>query len=163
YLPAITTAPNPAGASVAPTFACLEQAGPTQIVTGLYDQGKFEPEVAANQKFDARTASFVYPETISHAMVSLGEKGGSGADHMCWAGGYFTASLSWHGLDISWEQSKQGYDDTGSDRGEMNNTAAVTAYENEMLWTGLHVYNMHDARSEEHTSELQSREKLVCR
>lgn len=146
YLPAIAAAPHPADAGVAdPSFACLEQAGPTQTVTGVYDQGKFEPAVIANKKFDARTASFIYPETISHAMVSLGERDGSSADRMCWAGGYFTASLSWHSLNISWEESKQGYDDTGSDRGEMNNTAATTAYENEMMWTGIHVYNMHDA------------------
>ena len=124
------------------SFACLDQPGPLQTVTGFYHETKFEPSVAANKKFDARGASFEYPATISHAMVSLGEKGGSGAHELCWAGGFFTASLTWHGLDISWAQSKQGNDGEG---GEMNNTTSVTSYEDHMTWTGLHVYNMHDA------------------
>ncbi len=127
-----------------PAFACLSEPGPLEIVDGFYGDGKLKPSVEANKKFDARTASFEYPETISHSMVSVGEKGGSGADDMCWAGGFFTASLSWHDLDISWDESKRGYDDTESDRGEMNNTTSITAYEDRFTFTGLHVYNMHD-------------------
>src|SRR3989344_429190 len=91
-----------------PSFACLDAAGPTQVITGFYGTGKFEPETAPFKKFDARTASFEIPETISHSLVSLD---GPGDDHhMCWAGGFFTASLSWHDLDISWDVSKHGYD-----------------------------------------------------
>lgn len=127
-----------------PAFACLSEPGPLEVVDGFHDSGKFRPSVAAGKKFDARTASFEYPETISHAMVALGKRGGEGADGMCWAGGFFTASTSWHDLDISWLESKQGYDDTGSDRGEMNNSTSVESFENRMVWTGLAVFNMHD-------------------
>ncbi len=135
--------PSIVSAQTDPSFSCLSQSGPLQTVSGFFNSGKFEPDVAANKKFDARNASFEYPETISHAMVSL--RGSSSAVNMCWAGGYFTSSLTWHDLDISWEESKQGYDDDGSDRGEMNNTSSATAYHDKMTWTGMHVYNMHDA------------------
>jgi hypothetical protein len=124
-------------------FACLNEAGPLELVSGFYNSDKFEPDVAPDKKFDARAASFEYPETISHAMVSLRSDNG-GAPRMCWAGGYFTSALSWHDLDVSWDQSKNGYDDVGSNRGEMNNTSSATSYEDLMTWTGLHVYNMHD-------------------
>ncbi|HMN28125.1 MAG TPA: hypothetical protein PKE45_08215, partial [Caldilineaceae bacterium] len=40
------------------SFACLDQPGPLQTVTGFYHETKFEPSVAANKKFDARGASF---------------------------------------------------------------------------------------------------------
>ena len=127
-----------------PAFACLSEPGPLQVVDGFHDSGKFKPPVAASKKFDARMTTFEYPETISHAMVALKDRGDTGAGNMCWVGGFFTASKSWHDLDISWLESKQGYDDTDSDRGEMNNTTSVQSYENRMVWSGLHVYNMHD-------------------
>lgn len=138
------TTPAPTGSSGDPdiSFACLDQPGPSQTVTGFYNETKFEPPVAAHKKFDARSASFEYPAAISHAMVSLGEKGGVGAHHMCWAGGFVTASPTWHGLNISWDQSKHGDDGDG---GVMNNTTSATSYEDKMTWTGLHVYNVHDA------------------
>lgn len=141
---AIAQGPAAAEETYPPAFACLGQEGPLEVLRGPhYDE--IEPDTAARKKFDARAASFEYPETISHSMVSLGEKGGSGADDMCWAGGYFTASTSWHDLDISWRESKEGYDDTEADRGEMNNTTSMTSYEDRMTWSGVHVYNMHDA------------------
>lgn len=140
--PQATSAPTRSSESPEISFACLDQPGPSQTVTGFYTATKFEPAVAAHQKYDARGASFEYPATFSHAMVILGEKGGVGAHHMCWAGGFFTASPTWHGLHISWDQSKHGDDGDG---GVMNNTTAATAYEENMTWTGLHIYNVHDA------------------
>lgn len=136
--------PKTSYAQAALSFSCLSQAGPFQTVSGFFNSDKFEPAVEPNKKFDARHATFEYPETFSHAMVSLGN-GDNASPGMCWAGGYFTASTSWHDLDISWETSKQGYDDTEDDRGEMNNTSSATSYHDTMTWTGMHVYNMHDA------------------
>ena len=124
-----------------PSFACLGDPGETEIVSGFFNTSKFEPAIAANKKFNARNASFEYPETFSHSMVVLR---GNAADNMCWAGGYFTSSKSWHDLNVSWDTSKKGPDDVGSNRGEMNNTTSVDSWTNNMTWTGLHVYNMHD-------------------
>jgi hypothetical protein len=115
-------------------------------VSGFFNEEKFKPPVEPDKKFDARTATFEFPETFSHAIVSLG-KGAADSPNMCWAGGFFTAALSWHDLDISWQTSKQGYDDVDygkNKRGEMNNTTSATSYHDNMTWTGLHVYNMHD-------------------
>jgi len=121
-----------------PSFACLDAAGPTQVVTGFYGTGKFEPETAPFKKFDARTASFEIPYDISWGKVVL--RGSSDSHDMCWAGGYVTAALDWHDLDISWDQSKHGYDQSGTYR----NTAAVESFHNRTTWTGLHIYNVHD-------------------
>lgn len=120
------------------SFDCLSQPGPTEVITGFFSD-KFQPTAAPNKKFDARNASFQIPETISHSMISLDGSGDNSG--MCWAGGYITASLSWHGLDVSWDQSKHGPDGDG---GKMNNTTSATSYEDRMTWTGLHVYNVHD-------------------
>ncbi len=123
--------------------SCLEGAEKLITVSGVYDSQKYAPDVEPNLKFDAREATFIYPEIFSHAMVTLG-KGQDPSPNMCWVGGYFTSSLSWHGLDVSWEVSKKGPDDTEEDRGEMNNTTSATTYHEGMVWSGIHVYNMHD-------------------
>ena len=126
-----------------PTFDCLTQDGPIEVVSGNHGRKRFEPKTAPYKKFDARNATFEIPDTISHQMISLRDDGND--DHsMCWAGGYITASSDWHGLDISWEQSKQGYDNDENDRGEMENTSSATSYEDNTTWTGMHVYNVHD-------------------
>lgn len=121
-----------------PSFSCLSQSGPLQIVTGHHASGKFEPSVAANKKFDARSASFEIPSDISWGKIML--RGSDTSTHMCWAGGYVTASLSWHGLDIPWEQSKSGFDQSGTFR----NTSSAESFHDHMTWTGMHVYNVHD-------------------
>jgi hypothetical protein len=121
-----------------PSFDCLSQAGPTEVISGYFNS-KFKPSVAPNKKFDARNASFEIPETISHSLIRL--KGSGDNSGMCWAGGFITSSVSWHDLDISWDQSKHGND---GDDGLMNNTTSATSYENRMIWSGLHVYNVHD-------------------
>ena len=121
-----------------PSFECLSGPGPLEVISGFYDD-KFKPDVAPDKRFDARGANFEMPGTLSHSLVSL--KGSGDNNSMCWAGGYFTASLSWHGLDVSWDQSKHG---TDGDGGVMNNTTSATSYEDRMTWTGLHVFNMHD-------------------
>ncbi len=137
--PTATVTPSVSGSD--PSFVCLENAGPLQVITGFYNSGKFEPATANNKKFDARKASFEIPSSISHQMVSLR---GSNMDSMCWAGGYITSSTSWHDLNISWNESKHGYDNEGSNRGTMENTTSATSYGNKMTWTGLHVFNVHD-------------------
>ena len=120
------------------SFDCLSQSGPTEVVSGFFNS-KFKPTVAPNKKFDARNASFEIPETISHSIIVL--KGSGDNSGMCWAGGFVTSSVSWHDLDISWDQSKHGNDGDG---GLMNNTTSAVSYENRMMWTGIHVYNVHD-------------------
>ena len=120
------------------SFDCLSQSGPTEVVSGFFNS-KFKPTVAPNKKFDARNASFEIPETISHSIIVL--KGSGDNSGMCWAGGFVTSSVSWHDLDISWDQSKHGND---GDDGLMNNTTSAISYENRMMWTGIHVYNVHD-------------------
>lgn len=133
YMPVISS-------FVDPSFGCLDKSGPLEVVTGHFDSERFEPDTAPYKKFDARDATFEIPDTISHQMVSLRDSDG---DHhsMCWAGGYITASLDWHDLDISWEESKNGNDGDG---GEMENTTAATSSEDKITWTGLHVFNVHD-------------------
>ena len=121
-----------------PSFECLTVPGPLEVISGFYNE-KFKPDVAPGKRFDARGASFEIPGIISHSLVSL--EGSGDNDSMCWAGGYFTASLIWHGLDVSWDQSKHG---TDGDDGVMNNTTSATSYEDRMTWTGLHVFNLHD-------------------
>ena len=120
------------------TELCLNEDGPLQVVSGFFNEEKFDPEVEPNKKFDARTASFEYPESISHAMVKLG-KWSDDSPNMCWVGGFFTAALSWHGLDISWDTSKKGPDDVDGDRGEMKiklanfstlNSGRITSFAN---------------------------------
>lgn len=125
-----------------PSFACLSKPGPLQEVRGFYNN-KFEPPVAQDKKFDARGAEFEYPDTMSWQQVSL-RAGPIAPAGMCWAGGFFTASTTWHDLDVSWTESKHGYDNTENDRGLMENTTSVLSYGDRMVWTGLHVYNMHD-------------------
>jgi PKD repeat protein len=124
------------------SFDCLEQPGPLEVVSGSFGAEKFEPETAPHKKFDARSARFEIPETISHSMIAL--RGDDTDGGMCWAGGFVTASPRWHDLDISWEESKHGYDNSDSDRGEMENTAATGSHQDRMTWTGMHIYNVHD-------------------
>lgn len=121
-----------------PSFSCLDLPGPLQTITGFYGPGKFEPSVAPSKKFDARAASFEIPADISWGKVML--RGTANSTNMCWAGGYFTASLSWHNLNISWNQSKNGLDGTGTYR----NTTSVDSFLSNTTWTGLHVFNVHD-------------------
>ncbi|MGB5212404.1 MAG: hypothetical protein WBN88_02000, partial [Anderseniella sp.] len=121
-----------------PSFECLSGPGPLEVTSGFYD-AKFKPVVTPGKRFDARGANFELPGTLSHALVAL--RGSGDNNSMCWAGGYFTTSLIWHGLDVSWDQSKHG---TDGDGGVMNNTTSVTSFEDRMTWTGLHVFNMHD-------------------
>lgn len=117
-----------------PSFLCLQQEGPTQVVSGVYDSEKFEPQTAPYKKFDARGATFILPGTFSHSMIALE---GSGSDtNMCWAGGYITANTNWHPIDASWELSKRGT--------EASNTTSITSYENQTTFTGLYIYNVHD-------------------
>ena len=121
-----------------PSFECLTGPGPLEVISGFYND-KFKPDVAPGKRFDARRANFELPGTLSHALVAL--RGSGDNNSMCWAGGYFTTSLSWHGLAVSWDQSKYGTDSNG---GVMNNTTSVTSFEDRTTWTGLHVFNMHD-------------------
>ena len=139
-----------------PSFDCLSQLGPVEVVSGFFNS-KFKPRAALNKKFDARNASFEIPGTISHSIISLDGSGDNSG--MCWAGGYVTASPSWHDLNISWDQSKHGND---GDRGTMNNTTSATSYENRMTWTGMHVYNVHDGiRTSNTLQQLDRTTRLV--
>ncbi len=120
------------------SFACLNTTtSQKQVVTGIHTAGKYEPPVAANKVFDARTARFEIPADISWGKVVL--RGAATSTHMCWAGGYFTTS-AWHRLDITWDQSKNGLDGTGTFR----NTTAVESFHANTTWTGLYIYNVHD-------------------
>ena len=121
-----------------PSLSCSDGSGPLEVVTGSHKAGKFEPDTAPYKIFDARTASFEIAADISHSKIVLR---GSNNDHeMCWSGGYVTASLKWHDLDISWDQSKNGIDGSGTYR----NTAAAQSFHDRMIWTGMHIFNVHD-------------------
>ena len=127
----ISTAPTD------PSFECLNQTGPLQVITGTYPDGKYTPGTDTTKKFDARGVTFIIPKDVSWGKVVLR---GSPSDSMCWAGGYITSNQDWLPLDASWNTSKYGY--TGD--GLYRNTTAIENFAKDLTITGVHVFNVSD-------------------
>lgn len=122
-----------------PSFACLDGPGPLEVVDATRER-QFEPSVEAGKRFDARGATFIHPGYYSWHQVGIRDGDTTPAD-ICWAGGYFTNDPFWHGLDVSWQMSKDG---VGGHDGIGDNTTTGSAYGEGMVWTGIHAFNIHD-------------------